>query len=70
MIIDIRLPKFRLPRKWSRATKDWQRWLVVFPFYGFVEGSNRRRLILPGWHETRISRGSYRRVWREIGEAK
>lgn len=67
MIIELRRPRLRLPRKWKRETKDWQRWLVIFPFFGHVEGGRKRHLILPGWHETRISRSSgYRRVWREV----
>lgn len=66
MIIHIKLPDLHLPRKWMVATKEWQRWLVVLPRLGRVENYSRRVLILPGWHETRLSCSMNCRVWRTI----
>ena len=66
MIIDIRLPDLHLPKKWKVPTKKWQRWFVVFPRLVHVEHHARRVLILPGWHETRLSCSMNRRVWRSV----
>ena len=67
MIIDIRLPSFHLPRKWPHPTRDWQRWFIVIPRLVHVEHNSVRVLILPGWHETRISLSRNHRVWRTVG---
>jgi hypothetical protein len=70
MIIDIRLPRLGLPRLHKLPSKDWQVWWVIFPRLVHIDGhamcqDGRRRLILPGKYETRISASQHRRLWRE-----
>lgn len=66
MILDIKLPNLHLPRKTKLPSRNWQRWLILVPRFVYSEGKKRRRLMLPGWHETRVSFSENRRVWRDI----
>lgn len=65
MIVDVRLPRIRLPRLRRHPSLNWQRWFLPWPILGHIEGRTERVLLLPGWYETRVSASQYRRLWRE-----
>lgn len=68
----IRFPRFRRPSWMLRSTPspEWQRAFTILPRLVRIEVSHGRTelaLLLPGWHETRVSNQHARRLWREVG---
>lgn len=68
MIVEIKPPKIGFPRLSRQPSRKWRRWFILIPRLVYTDGEMGRKLILPGWHETRISCSQNRRIWREIGK--